>query len=73
MLSMREQHGFLRGRSTVLNFLLISDFLVCGLESRRQVDSVYFDFAKAFDSVDHSLWISKLRCFGIGGVFAAVS
>jgi hypothetical protein len=37
------------------------------LEKRAQVDTVYLDFAKAFDKVSHDLLLMKLRNFGIRG------
>ncbi|CAB3995444.1 Hypothetical predicted protein [Paramuricea clavata] len=37
------------------------------LEKRAQVDTVYLDFAKAFDNVSHDLLLVKLHNFGIRG------
>jgi hypothetical protein len=37
------------------------------LEKRAQVDTVYLDFAKAFDKVSHGLLLVKLHNFGIRG------
>ena len=37
------------------------------LDSRCQVDTVYLDFSKAFDKVNHELLLLKLRRMGIGG------
>ena len=37
------------------------------LEKRGQVDTVYLDFAKAFDKVSHDLLLVKLHNFGIRG------
>ncbi|CAB3994855.1 Hypothetical predicted protein, partial [Paramuricea clavata] len=37
------------------------------LEKRGQVDTIYLDFAKAFDKVSHDLLLVKLHNFGIRG------
>lgn len=62
-----SQHGFLRGRSTVSNLSLFSDFVLCNMERGGQVDVVYTDFEKAFDRVDHDLLLQKLCSLGIHG------
>lgn len=54
------QHGFMRNRSTVSNLSNITQFISDTLEDRGQVDVVYTDFQKAFDSVSHKILISKL-------------
>lgn len=62
----REQHGFMTGRSVVTNLLVYHDFIVT-LEERLQLDAIYTDFTKAFDSVDHNILLRKLRALGING------
>ena len=59
-----SQHGFTKGRSTVTNLVLYQSSLLNALENREQVDAVYTDFSKAFDSVDHSLLLMKLLSIG---------
>lgn len=59
-----NQHGFMRQRSTTTNLMCYVTSLSREIESGRQVDAVYVDFAKAFDTVPHILVIEKLKCIG---------
>ena len=43
--------------------------LALGLNSKSKLDVIYFDFAKAFDSVSHDLILNKLKNeYGINGL-----
>ena len=64
-----QQHGFRPDRSTSTNLVLLNDYLFTHLDKLVQVDVVYTDFAKAFDRVNHSVLLRKLRNFGISGSF----
>lgn len=55
-----EQHGFVAGCSTCTNLMLYHHFLTNAVESGYQVDAIYTDFRKAFDSVSHSILIKTL-------------
>lgn len=61
------QHGFIRGRSTVSNLALFSDYVLTQMEGGGQVDVIYTDFEKAFDRVDHDILLYKLQALGIHG------
>ena len=61
------QFGFLRGKSTTSQLVYVLQEFHKALESRSQIDSVYLDFAKAFDKVSHNLFLGKLEKFGIRG------
>ena len=62
------QHGFLPKRSCSTNLINLTDDIAFNLYKDIGTDIIYFDFAKAFDTVNHDLLISKLKNnFKIGG------
>ena len=61
------QYGFQRGKSTTSQLLHVLHNIHKMLEKRCQVDTIYLDFAKAFDKVSHDLLLVKLHNFGIKG------
>lgn len=63
----KYQHGFGSGKSTVTNLVHYSTSLRQNLAEGLQVDSLYTDFSKAFDVVDHQLLLKKLFRYGIRG------
>lgn len=63
-----NQHGFRSGRSTVTNLSLFCNIIHKNFEKRLQTDVIFMDFAKAFDKVDHSILMLKLRLLGFGSV-----
>ena len=58
-----HQHGFRRGRSCETQLLELVDELMQNMEGGKQTDILIMDFAKAFDKVNHSLLLHKLRCY----------
>ena len=63
----KQQHSFPKGRSTLTNLLVYCDFLFSSIRQNRQIDTLNFDFSKAFDLVDHQRLLKKLWNFGIRG------
>lgn len=61
-----SQHGFRSGRSCLSQLLTHYDTIFSLLEQGSNVDTVYLDFSKAFDKVDHSILLTKLQRLGIG-------
>ena len=61
------QHGFRKGRSCETQLIEFVDDISKNLQEGRQTDILIMDFAKAFDKVNHSLLIHKLRYYGIDG------
>ena len=55
------QHGFIPGRSTVTQLLAVLDLWTDIIDRGGNFDTVYLDFAKAFDSVSHIRLLRKLE------------
>ena len=66
-----EQHGFVPKRSTTTNLAVYHRAVSDALDQGLQVDTVYTDFRKAFDSVDHQILVGKLATYGFCGPFLA--
>lgn len=62
-----KQHGFRAGRSCLSQLLEHYQGIISLLETGSSADTIYLDFAKAFDKVDHGLLIRKMRAMGVGG------
>nr|CAH7731451.1 unnamed protein product [Callosobruchus chinensis] len=59
------QSGFRKGYSTTSVLLNISDYIIRSLDAGLATSLVLLDFLKAFDTLDHSLLLAKLRYFGL--------
>lgn len=55
----KNQHGFMKNRSTTTNLLEITQFLHENAKD-AQIDVIYLDYSKAFDHIRHDLLASKL-------------
>ena len=64
-----SQHGFLPGKSCTTQMVPFCDSLAVTLNDASRTDVIYFDFAKAFDSVNHDIILHKLKHqFHIDGI-----
>ena len=63
----KNQFGFMKGRGTQTQLLKHYDDIYNAMKERRRMDTVYLDFAKAFDKVDHEILMKKVKENGIGG------
>jgi hypothetical protein len=59
-----EQHGFVNGTSCCSNLLEALDFIPRAYAAGIDIDIIFLDFAKAFDSVSLSKLILKLNGYG---------
>ena len=61
------QHGFIPGRSCLTQLLSVLHNLGSSLDAGDEVDVIYLDFSKAFDSVPHGRLLHKLSLLNIQG------
>ena len=62
-----NQFGFRRGKSTLQSCAGYLQYVYDALDNDRNVVSIFLDFQKAFDSVDHQILLRKLYHYGIRG------
>ena len=62
-----NQFGFRDHRNTVLQLLTVLDNWTEAVDDKLQIDSIYVDFAKAFDTVPYKRLLQKFSSYGITG------
>ena len=62
-----SQHSFIAGRSCTTNLVEFLEVITAEADRGEPVDTVFLDFAKAFDKVPTQRLLKKLRAHGIGG------
>ena len=60
----KNQHGFRAGRSTLTQLLTHFDKVFGGMLEGASTDTIFLDYAKAFDKVDHQLLLEKMTRYG---------
>lgn len=61
------QHGFRKGKSCLTQLLKHYDNILSNLLANEETDSIFLDFAKAFDKVDYEILLQKIKNLGITG------
>ena len=61
------QHGFFKARSCTTQLLTVLDDWTYVIEHGENVDAIYLDYAKAFDTVPHKRLLANLSGYGICG------
>ena len=61
-----EQNGFRNHRSTTKALSTLLDQLLMNTDNNELSISVFLDFKKAFDTIDHKILLHKLQAAGIG-------
>lgn len=59
-----NQHGFHKSTSTLTSLMVYYSDLVHSISNGIQVDAVYIDFKKAFDTVNINILINKFKIMG---------
>lgn len=60
-----SQQGFTKGKSCVSNLIAFYDGMISWLNEGRELNVVYLDFRKAFDTASHNVLQGKLRNCGL--------
>jgi Reverse transcriptase (RNA-dependent DNA polymerase)/Endonuclease-reverse transcriptase len=63
-----RQHGFMRGKSTETAIASFTHSVLEALNNREEAVGIFYDFSKAFDTVNHEILLMKLNDIGIKGV-----
>ena len=61
----KHQYGFQRGKSTEHAILDLHTNIIKAVESTEKSCSIFLDFAKAFDTINHDILLEKLKYYGI--------
>ena len=60
-----SQHGFIPARSTTTNILECTLQWTDAIQNKQNLDIIYLDFRKAFDSVSHVKLMYKMSSYGL--------
>ena len=63
----KSQFGYRKRHSTELATLLLTDEIGREIDSGKLVGAIFIDLSKAFDTLSHSILISKMQSYGIRG------
>jgi hypothetical protein len=62
------QFGFREGHSTDMAILKLLERIIDSLDKGDYAATIFLDFSKAFDTVNHNILLQKLEHYGIRGI-----
>ena len=60
-----KQYGFRKKHATYMALIDLVDKLFCNFDGKKYTEGVFLDLSKAFDTIDHTILINKLLCYGV--------
>ena len=60
-----SEYGFRKAHSTLYTAAELIDRLTYKLDNNKIPFNIYIDLSKVFDTLNHSILLSKLHCYGI--------
>ena len=63
-----SQYGFQKSKSTELAILELQERILSAIANKNHCLGIFLDLSKAFDTLNHSLLLSKLEHYGIRGL-----
>ena len=63
-----HQFGFRKNKSTQAAIISLTDYILKSFDNNNSTIGLFLDLSKAFDTVNHSILLGKLKHYGIRGI-----